>query len=63
MQQSQGETNDQVKDLEMVNKKLKLDFDATSKQLMTNTVELANCRIELQNHRNEIDVSVLLVAK
>lgn len=56
MQQTQSEANEQAKDLEMANAKIKVDLDVTSQQLMVNNVELANSRIELQNHRNEIDV-------
>lgn len=57
LQLNQGEVNDKLKDMEMANIHLKFELDVTSKQLIINSNDLASSKIELQQHRNEIDVS------
>lgn len=57
LQLNQGEVNDKLKDMEMANIHLKFELDVTSKQLIINSNDLTSSKIELQQHRNEIDVS------
>lgn len=65
LQLNQGEVTDKLKDMEMANVQLKFELDVTSKQLMINSNDLASSKIELQQHRNEIDVGhqIAIVAR
>ena len=42
----------------MINQKLKAELKDSAEQLIARSNELANSKIELQRHRQEIDVSV-----
>lgn len=48
---------EKLRDWEEVNLKLKNELADASHQLIVNTSDLANSKIELQRHRTEIDVS------
>lgn len=41
----------------MLNVRLKNDLQDSTHQLMVRGTDLANCKLELQRHRAEIDVS------
>lgn len=48
---------EQLRDREVANGQLKCDLQEVTNQLMNNGSELANSRVELQRHREEIDVT------
>lgn len=51
---------EQLRDREVANGQLKCDLQEVTNQLMNNGSELANSRVELQRHREEIDVGLNL---
>lgn len=48
---------EKLKDWEDIHLKLKRELEDASHQLIVNSSDLANSKIELQRHRAEIDVS------
>lgn len=48
---------EKLRDWEMLNSKLKIELEDASHQLIVNSSDLANSKLELQRHRNEIDVN------
>ena len=58
LQLNKEEMLEKLKDLELMNDKLRSNCDEASKELLTSTNDLANSRNELQRHRNEINVSL-----
>ena len=51
---------EKLREWEQLNGKLKLELEEASHQIIVNSSDLANSKIELQRHRSEIDVSSLL---
>lgn len=47
---------EKLRDWESINAKLKNELEDASHQLIVNSSDLANSKLELQRHRNEIDV-------
>lgn len=54
---------EKLRDWEMLNAKLKNELEDASHQLIVNGSDLANSKLELQRHRNEIDVSASSMLK
>lgn len=48
---------EKLRDWESLNAKLKNELEDASHQLIVNGSDLANSKLELQRHRNEIDVN------
>lgn len=48
---------EKLRDWESINSKLKNELEDASHQLIVNGSDLANSKLELQRHRNEIDVN------
>lgn len=48
---------EKLKDWEDIHLKLKRELEDASHQLIVNSSDLANSKVELQRHRAEIDVS------
>lgn len=51
---------EKLRDWEELHLKLKRELEDASHQLMVNSSDLANSRIDLQRHRSEIDVSLFV---
>ena len=51
------EAFERVAEWEMINQKLKSELRETAQQLIVKSNELASSKVELQKHRQEIDVS------
>lgn len=49
--------SEKLRDWESLNAKLKTELEDASHQLIVNSSDLANSKLELQRHRNEIDVN------
>lgn len=49
---------EQLRDRDVANGQLKCDLQEVTNQLMSNGSDLANSRVELQRHREEIDVNL-----
>lgn len=49
---------EQLRDRDVANGQLKCDLQEVTNQLMNNGSDLANSRVELQRHREEIDVNL-----
>lgn len=54
------ETFEKLNEWEQLNVKLKNELEDASHQLIVNSSDLANSKIELLRHRNEIDVRILI---
>lgn len=50
---------EKLKDWENIHMKLRRELEDASHQLIVNSSDLANSKVELQRHRSEIDVSFL----
>ncbi|XP_037045852.1 uncharacterized protein PFB0145c-like isoform X2 [Bradysia coprophila] len=55
LQLNKEELLEKLRDWELVNAKLKTELEDASHQLIVNGSDLANSKLELQRHRNEID--------
>lgn len=57
IQVTKEEAFEKVGEWEMINQKLKSELKDTTQQLITKSNELSSSKVELQKHRQEIDVS------
>lgn len=57
LQLNKEELLEKLRDWEQLNAKLKNELEDASHQITVNGSDLANSKLELQRHRNEIDVS------
>lgn len=57
IQVSKEEALEKVTEWEMINQKLKSELRETAQQLIAKSNELTSSKVELQKHRQEIDVS------
>jgi hypothetical protein len=55
------EAVEKLSEWEMINQKLKTELKDVAQQLIVKSNELVSCKMELQRHRQEIDVSTIIV--